>query len=448
MFSFSLDWIGNGFMKILLIGNGFDLAHGLPTSYKNFLDFCSRVRKIYEFAPNIPLAKYKQENLDTWEIDSSISRVLLAAFEKRKWHRKKMDSENYDEYFETPNDILNELYSHIKQNAWINYFNNIILKLGENWIDFENEISKVIQALDSGRFQIESGGSITNVEQYHAERIISLLKVSKKNLKAITTIEEMDKFVVYLNGELERLLRALEIYISEFINNIAITDKCKDIESLNIDTVLSFNYSDTFHRVYDTENKHEYDYIHGKADVNKNIQTCNLVLGIDEYLDDEFKNYELEFLPFKKYYQRIYKTTENKHLNWIDEIKEDFFNFQRKIENAYETTVQSIKDRSLGNYPFQKNVCHELLNAECPQHTLYIFGHSLDVSDKDVLKMFISNDNVQTKIFYYRKTENDKTELGKIIRNLIRIIGQDELVRRTGGLHKTIEFIPQSLNLK
>lgn len=25
--------------KILLIGNGFDLAHGLPTSYSYFLDF-------------------------------------------------------------------------------------------------------------------------------------------------------------------------------------------------------------------------------------------------------------------------------------------------------------------------------------------------------------------------------------------------------------------------
>lgn len=26
-------------MKILVIGNGFDLEHGLPTKYKDFLDF-------------------------------------------------------------------------------------------------------------------------------------------------------------------------------------------------------------------------------------------------------------------------------------------------------------------------------------------------------------------------------------------------------------------------
>ncbi len=40
-----IDIVGK---KILLIGNGFDLAHGLPTSYKDFLDFCKMVeRTIY-----------------------------------------------------------------------------------------------------------------------------------------------------------------------------------------------------------------------------------------------------------------------------------------------------------------------------------------------------------------------------------------------------------------
>ena len=28
-------------MNILVLGNGFDLAHGLPTSYKDFLDYLS-----------------------------------------------------------------------------------------------------------------------------------------------------------------------------------------------------------------------------------------------------------------------------------------------------------------------------------------------------------------------------------------------------------------------
>ena len=55
------------------------------------------------------------------------------------------------------------------------------------------------------------------------------------------------------------------------------------------------------------------------------------------------------------------------------------------------------------------------------------------------------NDNVQTKIYYHRKSNDDKKELGKLIRNLVRVIGSKELIRRTGGSHKTIEFIPQTL---
>ncbi|MNJ44065.1 hypothetical protein D3C77_390980 [compost metagenome] len=31
-------------MKILVIGNGFDLAHGLPTKYNEFLEFLSLIK--------------------------------------------------------------------------------------------------------------------------------------------------------------------------------------------------------------------------------------------------------------------------------------------------------------------------------------------------------------------------------------------------------------------
>lgn len=68
-------------------------------------------------------------------------------------------------------------------------------------------------------------------------------------------------------------------------------------------------------------------------------------------------------------------------------------------------------------------------------HNLYIFGHSLDETDKDILRDLILNDNVRTIIFYHRKEE-----LGRNITNLVKVIGQDELIRRTGGSTRTIEF--------
>ena len=71
-------------------------------------------------------------------------------------------------------------------------------------------------------------------------------------------------------------------------------------------------------------------------------------------------------------------------------------------------------------------------------HRLYIFGHSLDETDGDILWDLILNDNVYTTIYYW-----NKETMGKQIANLVKVIGQDELIRRTGGRKKTIVFQKQ-----
>ena len=62
--------------KILLIGNGFDLAHGLPTSYSYFLDFCDKVEKKFNFQSGINEKDYKTNELNDWNIDDSIKSKL------------------------------------------------------------------------------------------------------------------------------------------------------------------------------------------------------------------------------------------------------------------------------------------------------------------------------------------------------------------------------------
>lgn len=393
-------------MNILLIGNGFDLAHKLPTAYKDFLEFCEKTRYIYTFNDQASVDEYVEKHLQNWKMQEPIKEVLRNAFYKRECNRKYYENREDDLQVKTPNTALNEIYTHIKDNVWLDYFLNRYKKMGQNWIDFESEISKVIQALDDARYQFECGGSLSGVEKNKVEILLAILKVSGTTMKtAYGSLDEIDHFTGHLNRELERLIRALEIYIAEFVRKIEVLYKNPDIEKLNLDHILSFNYSDTYERIYGNGRQMKYDYIHGRADINKNILTSNLVLGIDEYLDDARKDKELEFLTFKKFYQRIYKSTGNTYLNWLNTIKKNDFQV----------------------------------------HNLYIFGHSLDVTDKDILKMFICNDNIQTKIFYYRNDKDDKRELGKLIKNLILMMGQKELIERTGGVNKTIEFIPQTI---
>lgn len=386
-----IDIVGK---KILLIGNGFDLAHGLPTSYKDFLDFCKMVRELYTY-PIID-NEYNQKKLIDWNTDKTIKSKLLECYENRK--------NCFEDKITTQCKELDELYDCIKENVWINYFLEREKSIGENWIDFESEISNVVQAIETLKGYIERDEDVLKIKNTKQKTIIYFLKIAKKSLQDVFNLKRIDGFIEDISIELDKLIRSLEIYICEFVNEIDIIKENDDIKTITPDYVLSFNYSNTYERIYGQSKEVTYDYIHGKADIENNVDTCNLVLGIDEYLEDD-KNDKLEFIAFKKFYQRIYKSTDSTYMKWVEQIKK---------------------------YP-EVN------------HNLFIFGHSLDKTDRDILKLLICNDNVTTKIYYYRKNKNDKKELGKLIKNLVRIMGQDELISRTMGEHKTIEFIPQTV---
>lgn len=386
-----IDIVGK---KILLIGNGFDLAHGLPTSYKDFLDFCKMVRELYTY-PIID-NEYNQKKLIDWNTDKTIKSKLLECYENRK--------NCFEDKITTQCKELDELYDCIKENVWINYFLEREKSIGENWIDFESEISNVVQAIETLKGYIERDEDVLKIKDTKQKTIIYFLKIAKKSLQDVFNLKRIDGFIEDISIELDKLIRSLEIYICKFVNEIDIIKENDDIKTITPDYVLSFNYSNTYERIYGQSKEVTYDYIHGKADIENNVDTCNLVLGIDEYLEDD-KNDKLEFIAFKKFYQRIYKSTDSTYMKWVEQIKK---------------------------YP-EVN------------HNLFIFGHSLDKTDRDILKLLICNDNVTTKIYYYRKNKNDKKELGKLIKNLVRIMGQDELISRTMGEHKTIEFIPQTV---
>lgn len=389
-------------MNILVIGNGFDLAHGLPTKYTDFLELIASEVKLWE--------KLKKEGR---EVANRIKALPLdVQFPKNKKVKVEID---------VSMDNQVELWNCINRNIWVDYFLNNPTYHKENWIDFENEISRVIQSLDADlKSQIEC--------QYSLEDKIARISDGFLNHKYIDwfanrTYKELKD--VLLN-DLDRFVRAFEIYLAEYVEKIDVKKKSPDIEGLEIDFVLSFNYTHTFSKLYDISERAKqekvcsFDYIHGETNKKNTIETNNMVLGIDEYLPKKRRNKETEFIAFKKYYQRIYKQTGNEHKRWVEIIKNQ---------------VQAIDDKIKGQYPVQ--IPYNKLPNRC-RNQLYIFGHSLDITDKDILRDLILNDNVYTTIFYH-----NKDVMGQQIANLVKVIGQDELIRRTGGSTKTIEFKQQ-----
>ena len=110
-----------GNMNILVIGNGFDLAHGLPTKYTDFLDF---IKEFQDFQP-FQIPKDFQ------------SRIQLLCSPRKK---------AYPNYFYNLLNKNSTLYSELitltTDNSWLRYFIEIYNSKGNGWIDFESEISK------------------------------------------------------------------------------------------------------------------------------------------------------------------------------------------------------------------------------------------------------------------------------------------------------------------
>ena len=355
-------------MNILIIGNGFDLAHGLPTSYRDFLKFV---------------------NLTETEICSRLQSCGLTGEESAEDAKR-----------------IKQL---IKENYWINYFNNTT-NYGERWVDFEGEISKRIQIMDEVRklvnsaqkrpcskHEVECFNEIANdyqdiYDEFEFEQNI-------ENLDLLPTIKKK------LLEDLNKLIQCLELYICQYINKIDISSKKMEwISNLHIDNVLSFNYTDTYERLYG--NTHiQYHYIHGKADISNTIQSCNMVLGIDEYLTGTQKDDDNEYIEFKKFFQRIYKGTGATYKEWVHNIEE-----MKKIAPKAHYTPDEI----------------------------YIMGHSLDVTDKDVLYEIVSNSYTKIHIYYH----NQKA-LADQIANLVKVVGQDKLIEYTYTQNPKIEFILQ-----
>lgn len=412
-------------MTILVLGNGFDIAHGLPTKYSNFLQFLDAIRSALEYGEH-------KETMSA--LDEKLGKLNPAMADMIKKNMESAPSGNSLEgnLFEQA-DMWHNL---MDKKYWIGRFEKIIS--GEKWIDFEEVIKETIIAIDSLIKLTEKNGN-----QLWEEPVIlkfssklGLLEKDKINKKNI-----IDRLLCDLN----RLTRLLEIYLSEYVSRISNEDKLRDIENITPQKVLCFNYTKTYEKLYGTDGI-EFDYYHGLADASRSYEDNDMVLGIDEYLDDSEKDKDLAFVEFKKYYQRQIKNSERKADTWGREILEDGEVLRKTREFLVDSAVQLEALDLRSQFPNVNALVedYERLYRERidefdklhPKHQVVFYGHSLGVTDKDIIRKLILNPNTNTKIFYH-----SKESYSSLIKNLIRIIGQEEFNSRTGGKDRSIWFV-------
>ena len=355
-------------MKILVLGNGFDLDHDLPTSYSDFLNFCNCVL-------SMDTAKYDSEKRELKE--SQISYICK---------------------LEEDTDLKSRFTDLLKNNHLLNYFNIQKIKTGKNWIDLEREIKSIISEFRIVEAELKkSNQSSCALSKEHkiqsVLRELGLNGLGGKELNAIKLAAIHHDLCVCL----DRFSRALEMYIYNFINQTDVTGVSPDIIDFDANRVLTFNYSDTYERVYGGIHwNEEVDHIHGSAKEFAEDDS-NIILGVTS--DSGISS---EYVEFEKYFQRITKQTRSNYKRWL----ESGLGKKERIEITF-------------------------------------FGHSLDATDGDVIKDMVMHEKSLITIFYY-----DNSAYKQIVANLIEIIGKDKLVDFIYGEQPKIRFIKQQEHQK
>lgn len=382
--------------NILLIGNGFDLAHELKTSYNDFLFLMKHWDEFYRIYGE------KKKNAD-----------FANEFPKMEPFLKNI-SKMEDAHIEKLGKI-------IQTNVWANYYRNCEAEI-DGWIDFEREMYPVLDLMECicDKRNDLGGNMIRYTESPHG-RLCNIAEMLPKYINGINIRERWclvtddyfsdnygvlkKKIMKSLKEELEEFILALEIYFYEFVEKtegIKIVSQIKDIHA---DYLISFNYTTT-ERIYEIREDHVH-HLHGairKDSASKN----NMVLGVNER-----EHQDNEFIYFVKYFQRIQKHCGTRY-------KE----FTKKTElNSYGIDITQ-------------------------PYNLYIYGHSLDATDKDVLEYLIGHLDESGEmhmkanrlvIFYY-----DQTDFEKKVINLINMYGRAVVEEKMELGEFIFEFINNS----
>lgn len=383
----------------VIIGNGFDIECGLETRYEQFLSFIEETcdSELFKFA-------FTSLNLSSAEHSRLLEEVVFSDRE-----------EDYKQELNTSMRLIAYFgYASIMRNFWYQHFQSY--KSGERWVDFESEISRLIkQVEDSMRRDGTHPLSLDDYIPVSAVRDLyelagALGLTNTQVILGATSVENEGHLNVRYRSLRDRLIndlyaitRAFEGYLKyrimpkEIVSTAAIDELTKLLESYDCVRVLCFNYTNTFERLLkDRGVNAEFCYVHGKVGGDERYD--RMVLGIDEHLPYEDVEVFAGYAPFRKYHQRVYKETDSTYKDWLGG-----------------TDVKHSGSRSL-----------------------FVFGHSLAPSDKEILLPFITAQGMRTVVFFH-----DEAMHADLVTNLAAILGIDYLTKNVGGREHTLEFHKQ-----
>ena len=391
--------------RIVLIGNGFDLAHGLKTKYEHFIDWYWKdwgKRLLYS------LNKTETDGLCSFKLKESVKLANWAYVWEFHYQRR---------YPLMPWD-LNDVINRAKEDNdlcdyWISPFLQQICKSIETkkWVDIENEyydllakcalkkraettveeLNQHLRTLQDKLVQYLSLVNQTNTEIHESiwNKIYSPINPNDISIEKFSQLKEYIDWCVKQDNTywVSKMQRYEEGFDSDYVNSYKehynenyYLDYPRPFMLPDYIMILSFNYTKTAH-LYHNQNFF-LNYIHGELDNPQNI-----IFGYGDEMDKDYQSL--------------------KNLN----------------DNGCLRNLKTIKYLETDNY---RNALAFMNSAP---FQVYIMGHSCGNSDRTLLNTLFEHKNcISIKPYYYIKEDGSDNYLD-IIQNISRNFTDMKLMR-------------------
>lgn len=407
--------------RIILVGNGFDLAHGLATRYENFIDWYWEQY----------ISKLKDCFINTYS-DTLCSFTLKEAMYGDRWYQflspynnKSFENKSGREIYEilkeqketvsieqTP--FMNRICQSIESKGWVDIENEYYQALNHEYFECPEKLNKEFEIVKSKLVKYLTLVQSSNIDESIVkpalkEKILAPIRIDEIAIGARSQLVdfirsryfgEADGSYISIGEQLgwdkraenieamNRFSRKWGDKIEEFGIESAIDSQ--DIPETLLSPIrlmlLNFNYTRTADLYLPQDKKLAYwfpiDHIHGQLNDPQSI-----IFGYGDELDDNYRN--------------IVKLNNNEHLR----------------------NIKSIRYLETQNY---RNM---LAFIESAPYQVYIMGHSCGNSDRTLLNTLFEHKNcISIKPFYHRQEDGSDNYL-EIVQNISRNFTDMKLMR-------------------
>lgn len=404
--------------RIILIGNGFDLAHDLKTSYADFIDWYwdeweKRLLRDDELSNTDRLCTFElhYDKAHSWHgvyYNYRAARLIntLDGFNGKKFiDLIKEDTQTCSFSYKSP--LLEELCNQIKERNWVDIENVYYEHLCN---DFEKpekvneELAVIRKKLIDYLTEVQKAASDLGIKDDLRKKMLA--PFNKRDIAIGTKSvwkNMLEQRIKYRGNQWKEIVasyiqdeRQEEAYgeVMAFLNSIIGSILPNGVESIEDNRIpkdfllpdrillLNFNYTNTVNSYLPNSDRFSINHIHGELSKPQSV-----IFGYGDELDDNYKK------------------------------------IVNKNDNEYLRNIKSVKYLESPNY-------RDLLAfIESDTYQIFIMGHSCGNSDRTLLNTLFEHRNCVSIKPYYHKWDDGTDNYMELVQNISRNFTDMKLMR-------------------